>query len=336
LISLMAATVSLEAKRKDDVLILENGDRMTGEVKKLTRGELYFNTGYFAQDVRIDWTKVSRLVSLDRYQIILSNGRQLVGEIERSMDGVFSVAGMPLPAPLGWRDVVSMLPVERKFWNQLTGNLDYGFDYTSGNDQTQSTLTSALGYIAYRYSLQLSGSSVFSGQTDGTNTSRNTFDALAQYRFRRKWFAVAVLDLLTSEQQDLDLRTTSGAGVAWALVQTDRTEFRALFGIVASREKYTVAADGTSQPPSTNLEAVVAANFSMFRFKTTQIDMNLAIYPNLSTAGRVRLSAKPNLQLELVRNLYWSFYLYENYDSKPPVEAPRNDFGVTSSFGWKF
>jgi hypothetical protein len=54
LISLLATTVSLEAKRKDDVLVLDNGDRMTGEVKKLTRGELYFNTGYVAQDVRID------------------------------------------------------------------------------------------------------------------------------------------------------------------------------------------------------------------------------------------------------------------------------------------
>jgi hypothetical protein len=312
------------------------GDRMTGEVKKLTRGELYFNTGYVAQDVRVDWTKVSRLVSLDRYQVLLSNGQQLVGEIERSMDGVFSVGGMPLPAPLDWRDVVSMLPVERTFWNQLTGNLDYGFDYTSGSDQTQSTLTSALGYIGYRYSLKFDGSSVFSGQTDGTSTSRNTFNALAQIRFAPKWFALGMLDLLSSEQQNLDLRTTSGAGVAWALVQTDRTEFRALFAIVASREKYTVTSDATSQPPTTNLEAVVGADFSMFRFKTTQVDANFAVYPNLSTAGRVRLSATPNSRLELVRNVYWSFYLYENYDSKPPVDAPRNDFGVTSSFGWKF
>jgi hypothetical protein len=84
--------------------------------------------------------------------------------------------------------------------------------------------------------------------------------------------------------------------VAWALVQTDRTEFRALFGIVGSREKYTVASDGTSEPPTTNLEAIVGADFSMFRFKTTQVDANFAAYPSLSTAGRVRLSATPNIR----------------------------------------
>jgi hypothetical protein len=101
----------------------------------------------------------------------------------------------------------------------------------------QSTLTSALRYIAYRYSLQLSGSSVFSGQTDGTNTSRNTCDALAQPR--------------------------------------------------GCRRSELFECSGSRRPKSTRTSP---------------------------TAGRVRLSAKPNLQLEVVRNLYWSFYLYENYD----------------------
>jgi hypothetical protein len=210
LISLLATSVSLEAKRKDDVLVLDNGDRMTGEVKKLTRGELYFNTGYVAQNVRIDWTKVSRLVSLDRYQVILSNGQQLVGEIERSMDGVFSVGGMPLPAPLTWRDVINMLPVERKFWNQLTGNLDYGFDYTSGNDQTQSTLTSALGYVGYRYSLQFDGSSVFSGQTDGTNTSRNTFKCARASPLRAKMVRSGYVG--PAQQRTTESRSSSDVG----------------------------------------------------------------------------------------------------------------------------
>ena len=28
--------------------------------------------------------------------------------------------------------------------------------------------------------------------------------------------------------------------------------------------------------------------------------------------------------------------VFDNFDSRPPVDAPRNDFGVTSSLGWKF
>jgi hypothetical protein len=37
-----------------------------------------------------------------------------------------------------------------------------------------------------------------------------------------------------------------------------------------------------------------------------------------------------------VRQLFWDFGLYENFDSRPPVNAPRNDVGVTTALGWKF
>jgi len=42
------------------------------------------------------------------------------------------------------------------------------------------------------------------------------------------------------------------------------------------------------------------------------------------------------LKFELVKDLYLGIRLYENFDSKPPVNAPRNDLGITTSLGWKF
>jgi hypothetical protein len=32
----------------------------------------------------------------------------------------------------------------------------------------------------------------------------------------------------------------------------------------------------------------------------------------------------------------WSFQLFDRYDSRPPVEAKRNDYGAISSFGVTF
>jgi hypothetical protein len=60
------------------------------------------------------------------------------------------------------------------------------------------------------------------------------------------------------------------------------------------------------------------------------------VFPSLTTAGRVRLSSESTLSWELVKNLTSNFRIYENYDSHPPVNAPKNDFGVTTSIGWKF
>jgi hypothetical protein len=66
------------------------------------------------------------------------------------------------------------------------------------------------------------------------------------------------------------------------------------------------------------------------------ISSNALIFPSLTDPGRVRLSMQSNLRIEVVKNLNWDFGLYENFDSRPPVNAPRNDLGVTTGLGWKF
>src|SRR3954470_10217481 len=40
LLALIIYSPSAQAKRNDDVVVLKNGDRLTGEIKGLTRGEL--------------------------------------------------------------------------------------------------------------------------------------------------------------------------------------------------------------------------------------------------------------------------------------------------------
>ena len=43
-----------------------------------------------------------------------------------------------------------------------------------------------------------------------------------------------------------------------------------------------------------------------------------------------------DLRIKLVKDLYLGFHLYENYDSKPPVRAEKNELGASTSLGWKF
>jgi hypothetical protein len=48
------------------------------------------------------------------------------------------------------------------------------------------------------------------------------------------------------------------------------------------------------------------------------------------------ISLNVGLPRELVKDFYFSFRVYENFDSRPPISAPKNDVGVTTSVGWKF
>src|SRR5215204_5040200 len=81
LVTVAGCAAPARAKSKDDVVVLKNGDRLTGEIRKLQRGELVFKASYMADAVRLDWSKVARLESRDRYLIILTSGQLFTGRL---------------------------------------------------------------------------------------------------------------------------------------------------------------------------------------------------------------------------------------------------------------
>jgi putative salt-induced outer membrane protein YdiY len=336
---LLAQGAILSAKRKDDVVVLTNGDRIVGEIKKLAQGSLSFKADYMLESSQIDWKEVRELHSQDFFQVLLTSGQILTASIDRAASGAFKISppGEPV-VTTAWYDVVGILPVETTFWNQLTGNINSGFSYTSGNSQTTFTASGSVAYVAARYTATVTASSTFSGQSDAPSTTRNNADFSNEFTLKPKLFVVVLGDLLNSEQQDLDLRTTLGGGIGRWFVRTGRTSLGGFGGVVYTNERYSAPADPTQtgSQDSNNIEAVLGLDFSFVRFKTTTITSRLSVFPSLTTPGRVRLNVAPNLNFEIARNLYWAFTLYENYDSQPPVNANKNDFGVTNSIGWKF
>ena len=226
-----------------------------------------------------------------------------------------------------------MRPMEDRLWKQIDASVDYGFSFASGNSQTQSSLGADVDYRGERNIVTASLGSSFSGQSNGTNTTRENLDVQYARRLSEKWFYLGFGQLLSSSQQQLALRTTLGGGLARTLILTDRTRLTAYGGLVASRERYS---EDLGQAPRTNAEALLGLDFFNFRFRMFDLSSQLFVFPNLSTPGRVRLGSSSNLRWEFIKDLYWSLRIYENFDSRPPVDAPKNDFGVATSFGWKF
>ena len=66
-------------KRKDDVVIMKNGDKFTGEIKPLQYGELILKSDYMKDSVHLDWRQVDVLQSKDTFIAGLSNGERVTG-----------------------------------------------------------------------------------------------------------------------------------------------------------------------------------------------------------------------------------------------------------------
>lgn len=335
LLTAAVCAATARAKSTDDVVVLKNGDRMTGEIKKLQRGELVFKASYMAEAVRLDWSKVARLESKDKYLIVLTDG-QLFTDSLRLFPAAATNFLIGAEKGAFWTkqmDVLKIQPVEAGFLRQLEGTVDFGFNFASGNDQYQTEFISSVTYRRGEHSLTGRIDSTFSGQTEGSSSARNQLTLDYRRQLSPKWYAGGIFDLLRSDQQSLDLRTTAGGLLGRSLRQTERTRISVFGGLAATRDKY--SAD-VGKPRALNADVLAGLEFNTFRFTTTDVSSRLLLFPSLTTPGRTRLQFNTDLRIKLARDLYWGFHLYENFDSRPPVRAERNELGASASIGWKF
>lgn len=326
------------AKEVDDVVVLKNGDRLTGEIKGLQRGELRIKSDYMAEAVRLDWAKVERLESKSTFMIWLVDGK-LVTDVMRLLPANstevanFVIGNSDQRIRVNQLDVIRIAPADRRFWKRLEGSIDFGFSFTSGNDQYQTQLAATTTYRAGEHSFTTSIDSAFSGQTEGTSLTRNQFNFDYRKQLTSRWYVGGLFDLLRSDQQSLKLRTSLGALVGRNVKQTEHTRLSIFGGLVGTRENYS---ESLGRPKTTNGDAIAGADFTTFRFSRTDIRSRFSLFPSLTTPGRTRLQATSDLRIKLVKDLWWGFHVYENFDSKPPVRADKNDLGVSTSLGWKF
>ena len=336
IVYLLLLASPLFAKRKDDVVIMQNGDRFTGEIKGLLHGELIFKSDYMIDSVHLDWKRVKKLESKDTFIVTLQNGDRITGRIEQNPGAEgeeFHVVADEGAVRIQSPQVIAIQQREASFWKQLTGSVNYGFSYSSGNSSTNSSLSANVAYYAEKSSVYLGGTSQFDSQSSTADTNRFTFESRYGRQLTEKWLAAGIFTLLKSTQQDLDLRASYGGFLGRKMVQTDKTSLLLLGGAAYSHERYFPQANPV---PANNAELMLGIAFNTFRFKTVDINSQTLAFPSLTDPGRVRLSSQSNLGIEFFRNFTWNFQLYENFDSRPPVVAPKNDLGVTTSVGWKF
>jgi len=339
IVPLLLLASPLHAKRKDDVVIMANGDKFTGEIKALEYGELVFKSDYMKDSVHLDWKRVQELRSQDTFIVGLDDGTRVTGLISKlttlANEGKnFTIISEDSNLDVAPSDVITIGQREGKFWNQLTGSINYGFSFASGNNATNSSLAADVAYRTAKNTIQMATTSQFDSQKNATSTNRYTLDSEYDRRFTHNWFAAGLFSALKSNQQDLNLRTTYGGGIGRILVQTDRTSLSTVAGLAYTHENY--SPQSGSEPVRNNLENLLGLTFSTFTFNKLTMRSQTLLFPSLSDPGRFRLATQSGLKIELIRNFDWSLQLYENYDSRPPIKANKNDLGITTSVGWTF
>ena len=123
----------LFARDKIDVLVMNNGDRFTCEIKGLESGVLYIGLDYVEGTVQVDWAKVNRVESKQLFLVTTEDGRNYVGAL--SMEE----AGASRRLRIGAADeaanvvmvrhaaVVRMNQTSKNLWQRFDGSINSGF-----------------------------------------------------------------------------------------------------------------------------------------------------------------------------------------------------------------
>lgn len=330
---LLCLATPLEARDKTDVVTLSNGDRITGEVKGLDRGQLEFSTDD-AGTLYLEWDKLVSVVANRIFEVVTSDGRRYLGTLVASDPRTVGVVTMTGPVKLTMAEVTIIRPIGASFWSKLDGSFDVGFNYTRSSGVAQLNLSSSTTFNRPAFQARLAVSLTQTRKDDGGDKDdRGSIEAsYINYRWT-EWFIGGAARLETNESLGLELRSQLGGVIGNRMVNSNRAQLSLAAGMVVNDEQ------GVDVGSTQNVEALFVFSTSYFTYDRpkTNLDLTVQYYPSLSNPGRHRLQLDVGAKRELLKDLFISLSLYNTYDSDPPnPTANTNDIGIVTSIGWSY
>jgi len=319
---------------KEDIIVLKNGDYITGEVKRMEFARLSYSTDAM-KTLSIEWNEIKYLKAKETFRIELETGYDFSGSLDTdTLNNMLIIKFDSLYYKARFYDVVRIIPIKDSFLERSKLSLDLGFSYTKASDIAQLTSNVNGSYRSWQFRHELDFNSIVTAEKD-SNSSQNVDLTWTTSRFFiYKWFLNAFVGAQKNSELGLNLRLFFGGGGGKDLFRTNTNLLTAGGGLQVTQEWRENQAGS-----ETNLEGLLVLSHKKFQYDDPEIDLNTSatIFPSITNWGRIRFSFNTNLSWEIWNDFFWKLTLYDNFDNQPPTEGTsKNDYGITLSFGWKY
>lgn len=119
-VTVQLAGTALWGRDKTDVVLLKNGDHLTGEIKGLERGKLSLSTDSMGT-VAIEWPAVQSVTSQYTFEVEAETGLKVFGLLRPAVEERMEIVGEESEATLELPSVVHMTPLEAGFFGESGG-----------------------------------------------------------------------------------------------------------------------------------------------------------------------------------------------------------------------
>ena len=213
---------------------MQNGDRITGEIRSLEKGSLSIKPDYVSSSIVVDWSKVDHLESSQQFVVVDPDGNSYLGSFGKSTEkNVLHIVG-PDGASLPHDSVIEISEIGSTLVKRMRGNIDAGLSVPGPNQPKDLSIQTGLTYQSERQIYSLTSSSQFTTQANAPDVNETTVKSSAFYQLRdSNWYAGAIANFLSSSEQQIALQSTVGAAMAkrTALHKQDRPDRHRRIGI---------------------------------------------------------------------------------------------------------
>ena len=316
--------------KTSDVLVLKNGDRITGEITRIWDAEITIEPEY-ADEFNVDVPAVAYIESEREFEIDLADGRELVvtfpgadaegNQIIKTGSGteVLALSNMlELDEPEDYYDWESIV--------DLSGDLKKG-NTDSRNTKLRATSTLKLGDHRHIGELNLYREKI----VDQTTKDQTIVNYNYNWLFSDPWFFSALTTFERDPIIKLDSRVTASAGIGFDIWNTPSRTLSVQLGVGVRAEEI-----GDESTTSSVATWVLRYSQDFFSDDLTLFH-NQSIIPTINGRRNTSIRTSTGIRYEITDLLYANISLDYDYETVPADDTTvSEDIVVLFGLGLEF
>ena len=312
--------------------MLYNGDRITCEVKSLSKGKLYVKTDDMGK-LYIKWVKIAHIETKEKFEITLKDHSAILGTLNNSgKEGFVLVTFGVFQEVIPITDITSLVQINSSFVKQLSGSFDAGYSYTNGNQTLQFNSTGEIRHRSEKFLNKLYYDAVISDNPQSESRKQSGGYTLQAF-LKNSFFTIYNISWEQNTELGIENRILTNVRGGYSPVDNSINRLDLSTGVLVNREF------SSEQSASNNTEGIISLNYSLFIFTKPDIDIStsIAVYPSFTVKERLRSDFNCQMRWKVFSNFTLNVKYYFNYDNKPPsIDALQFDYGINTSVGYTF
>lgn len=326
-----------------DVLVLKNGDRISGEIKKIWDNEVTIEPAY-SDEFKVDLPAVDHIESDRDFEIELENGTEIVGRlggVDTEGKQVITAGEETIAVPLA--KLFELEEPEKPF--KWESNIEFSAAVNRGNTDSLNTKLKADTIVKIPGHRHLGEITFFREELTELVTQervvtqdQDLFKYDYNWLFREPWFFSTKLSFERDPIIELDQRIIISAGIGLDIWNTPRKELSVQLGFGGQTE---TIGSPTSDPVGPVTSESSVATWSL-RYRQDFFSDDLELYHNNSIttniSGRTNTSYKTTtgLRYEVTDLLYANVSVDFDYETQPVEAAEKEDIALLVGIGLEF